>query len=48
MRGVSIWLLMFVLTAGCGASVTHIGGPDASTPDHVNLQVDWVGAYRPA
>jgi beta-glucanase (GH16 family) len=22
--------------------------PDASTPDHVNLQVDWVVAYRPA
>ena len=22
--------------------------PDASTPAHVNMQVDWVVAYRPA
>jgi beta-glucanase (GH16 family) len=30
----------------CGQAATPC--PDGSTPDHVNLQVDWVVAYRPA
>jgi beta-glucanase (GH16 family) len=30
----------------CGQAATPC--PDGSTPDHVNLQVDWVVAFRPA